>query len=260
MQRQLQRPQSPAAIDGGSREEETHGRARHAAAGALQLCPRTCSRATPARGGKTAYIDDPARSPTPNSTRACGRPPRRCIALGLRREERVLLCLHDTVDFPVAFLGALYAGIVPVAVNTLLTARRLRVHARAQPRAGAVRVRRAAADAGAGAGARRARRRARHRVAVPRSGALAARRARFRRHGCDRGTAAAGARGHRRRRHGVLALFVRLDRPPKGTVHTHANLLLDRANSTARRCSASARTTSCSRRRSCSSPTASATR
>ena len=44
------------------------------------------------------------------------------LALGLRREERVLLCLHDTVDFPVAFLGALYAGIVPVAVNTLLTA------------------------------------------------------------------------------------------------------------------------------------------
>ena len=44
------------------------------------------------------------------------------LALGLRREERVLLCLQDTVDFPVAFLGALYAGVVPVAVNTLLTA------------------------------------------------------------------------------------------------------------------------------------------
>ncbi len=43
------------------------------------------------------------------------------LASGLRREERVLVCLHDTVDFPVAFLGALYAGVVPVAVNTLLT-------------------------------------------------------------------------------------------------------------------------------------------
>jgi len=42
-------------------------------------------------------------------------------ALGLRREERVLLLMHDTTDWPVAFLGALYAGIVPVAVNTLLT-------------------------------------------------------------------------------------------------------------------------------------------
>ncbi|MDR2991110.1 MAG: benzoate-CoA ligase family protein [Burkholderiaceae bacterium] len=51
----------------------------------------------------------------------------RCLAAGLRglgikREERVLLLMHDTVDWPVAFLGAIYAGIVPVAVNTLLTA------------------------------------------------------------------------------------------------------------------------------------------
>jgi benzoate-CoA ligase len=43
-------------------------------------------------------------------------------ALGLRREERVLLLMHDSSDWVVAFLGALHAGVVPVAVNTLLTA------------------------------------------------------------------------------------------------------------------------------------------
>jgi benzoate-CoA ligase len=43
-------------------------------------------------------------------------------ALGLRREERVLLLMRDTIDWPVVFLGCLYAGVVPVAVNTLLTA------------------------------------------------------------------------------------------------------------------------------------------
>ena len=42
--------------------------------------------------------------------------------LGLRREERVLLLMHDCNDWPVAFLGCLQAGVVPVAVNTLLTA------------------------------------------------------------------------------------------------------------------------------------------
>jgi len=42
--------------------------------------------------------------------------------LGIKREERVLLLMQDTVDWPVTFLGAIYAGIVPVAVNTLLTA------------------------------------------------------------------------------------------------------------------------------------------
>src|SRR5438477_4228120 len=41
--------------------------------------------------------------------------------LGLEPEQRVLLILLDTVDFPVAFLGAIKAGVVPVPVNTLLT-------------------------------------------------------------------------------------------------------------------------------------------
>jgi benzoate-CoA ligase family protein len=42
-------------------------------------------------------------------------------ALGLRREERVLLCLLDSIEWPTAFLGAIKAGMVPVPVNTLLT-------------------------------------------------------------------------------------------------------------------------------------------
>ncbi len=43
-------------------------------------------------------------------------------AMGVRREERVLLLMQDCNDWPIAFLGAIYAGAVPVAVNTLLTA------------------------------------------------------------------------------------------------------------------------------------------
>ncbi len=43
-------------------------------------------------------------------------------SLGIRREERVLICLTDTVDWPTAFLGAIKAGIIAVPVNTLLTA------------------------------------------------------------------------------------------------------------------------------------------
>jgi benzoate-CoA ligase len=42
-------------------------------------------------------------------------------AMGLKREERVLLLMQDSSDWVVAFLGSLYAGVVPVAVNTLLT-------------------------------------------------------------------------------------------------------------------------------------------
>lgn len=74
------------------------------------------------RAAKTAYIDDAGQlSYGELESRA-----RRCAtalrAVGLHREERVLLLMHDTTDWPVAFLGALYAGVVPVAVNTLLTA------------------------------------------------------------------------------------------------------------------------------------------
>jgi benzoate-CoA ligase len=43
-------------------------------------------------------------------------------SLGIRREERVLLLMQDCNDWPVGFLGAMHAGLVPVAVNTLLTA------------------------------------------------------------------------------------------------------------------------------------------
>jgi benzoate-CoA ligase len=44
-------------------------------------------------------------------------------ALGLCMEQRILLCLQDSIDFPTAFLGAIKAGIIPVAVNTLLTSK-----------------------------------------------------------------------------------------------------------------------------------------
>ena len=43
------------------------------------------------------------------------------LNLGLRQEDRVLLCMHDSLLWPVAFLGCMLAGVVPVAVNTLLT-------------------------------------------------------------------------------------------------------------------------------------------
>ena len=42
-------------------------------------------------------------------------------SLGLHPEERIGLLLYDTVDFPVAFWGAVRAGIVVLPLNTLLT-------------------------------------------------------------------------------------------------------------------------------------------
>src|SRR6266478_3011222 len=41
-------------------------------------------------------------------------------AAGIERERRIALLMLDTVDFPVAFWGALRAGVIPVPINTLL--------------------------------------------------------------------------------------------------------------------------------------------
>jgi benzoate-CoA ligase len=72
-------------------------------------------------GQKAAFIDDTGSlsyDQLADNIRRCAGG---LLGLGIRREERVLLLMQDCTDWPVAFLGALYAGAVPVAVNTLLT-------------------------------------------------------------------------------------------------------------------------------------------
>ena len=73
-------------------------------------------------GGRTAYIDDRGRLSYGDLEDRARRLAGVLVDAGVRREERVLLLMHDTSDWPVCFLGCLYAGVVPVAVNTLLTA------------------------------------------------------------------------------------------------------------------------------------------
>ena len=74
------------------------------------------------RSDKTALIDDAGSLSYGQLTEQIRRFAGGLNALGLKREERVLLLMHDSSDWVVAFLGSLYAGVVPVAVNTLLTA------------------------------------------------------------------------------------------------------------------------------------------
>jgi benzoate-CoA ligase len=76
-----------------------------------------------ARAGKTALIDDQGRLSYGELADAVARFSGALRSLGLRREERVLLFAHDSSDWVVAFLGALHAGVVPVAINTLLPAK-----------------------------------------------------------------------------------------------------------------------------------------
>ncbi|MEO8717464.1 MAG: benzoate-CoA ligase family protein [Burkholderiales bacterium] len=73
------------------------------------------------RGAKTAFQDDAGSITYAQLAERVNRFGGGLLAMGLRMEDRVLLAMHDTIDWPVAFLGAIRAGIIPVAVNTLLT-------------------------------------------------------------------------------------------------------------------------------------------
>lgn len=74
------------------------------------------------RPNKIAYIDDRCQLTYGELDQRVRRFASGLLNAGLRREERVLLILQDTIDLPTAFLGALFAGVIPVPVNTLLPA------------------------------------------------------------------------------------------------------------------------------------------
>jgi benzoate-CoA ligase len=73
------------------------------------------------RGDQVAFIDDRRAITYGELAKRVN-----CFASGLRsigieREDRILLCMLDTIDWPTVFLGAIKAGVVPVCVNTVLT-------------------------------------------------------------------------------------------------------------------------------------------
>ncbi len=73
------------------------------------------------RGGKVAVRDDGGEYTYAQVAERVSRAGNALLALGLAAEQRVMMCMLDTVDFPAVFFGAIKAGIVPVPANTLLT-------------------------------------------------------------------------------------------------------------------------------------------
>lgn len=73
------------------------------------------------RGEKIAYIDDAGSCTYSELDKRSSRLGSALSSLGLQQEQRLFLCALDTIDWPVTFLGAIKAGVIPVAANTLLT-------------------------------------------------------------------------------------------------------------------------------------------
>ncbi len=73
------------------------------------------------RSGKTAFIDDSGSITYGQLAERVNRAANALTGLGLGMEDRIMLAHLDTIDFPCVFLGAIKAGIIPIAGNTLLT-------------------------------------------------------------------------------------------------------------------------------------------
>ena len=73
------------------------------------------------RGAKAAYIDDYGTTTYAQLAERVDRAANALRGLGLKREQRVAIAMLDSADWAVLFLGAIKAGVVPVALNTLLT-------------------------------------------------------------------------------------------------------------------------------------------
>jgi benzoate-CoA ligase family protein len=73
------------------------------------------------RGDKLAYIDPRGAWSYRQLAERVDRFGHVLRSGGIHREQRILLALLDTIDWPTTFLGAIKSGIVPVPVNTLMT-------------------------------------------------------------------------------------------------------------------------------------------
>ncbi len=74
------------------------------------------------RGDKTAVIDRDGAHSYQQLAQRINQFANLVRQSGIDMEQRILLCLYDSIDFYICFLGAIKAGAVPVPVNTLLSA------------------------------------------------------------------------------------------------------------------------------------------
>jgi len=73
------------------------------------------------RGERVAVVDDDGRHRYAWLAERVHRVASALAELGVVAEQRVALCMLDTVELPAAFLGAIALGAIPVPLNTLLT-------------------------------------------------------------------------------------------------------------------------------------------
>jgi benzoate-CoA ligase len=75
------------------------------------------------RGGKIAFIDDAGACTYAELAERVERAASVLLSMEIQREARIGIAMLDCADWVALFLGAIKVGVVPVAMNTLLTPR-----------------------------------------------------------------------------------------------------------------------------------------
>jgi benzoate-CoA ligase len=75
---------------------------------------------TAGRADKIAFVDDADTYTFADLAERVNRCANALLGTGMASQQRIVLCLLDSIDFPAAFLGAIKAGIVPIPLNTML--------------------------------------------------------------------------------------------------------------------------------------------
>lgn len=73
------------------------------------------------RADQVAFVDERVAITYGELARRVDHFARGLHSIGVGREDRIMLCLNDNIDWPTIFLGAIKAGVVPVCVNTGLS-------------------------------------------------------------------------------------------------------------------------------------------
>ncbi len=73
------------------------------------------------RGNKAAFVDASREISYAELRDAVARVEPMLARFSVERENRIAIILHDSIEFPILFWGAIRAGIIPVLLNTLLT-------------------------------------------------------------------------------------------------------------------------------------------
>ena len=74
------------------------------------------------RGDRVAFVDDRQAITHEALAERVNRFASGLSSSGIGLEDRVMICMLDSIDWVVAFLGSIKAGVVPVCVNTMLQA------------------------------------------------------------------------------------------------------------------------------------------